>query len=1409
MSFWYSTTDSGRIGSWIFYDETNMITYEDTEWNEFEAGTITISDWENTITMLDRNLWATSNNPKSYCSHGYYYQRWNNYWFPLENYNASRGHSWEGCDSEPTWSHTNWRKWELNLDKYLSFDPINRKWNYNAWRYTPFYWPWNRYFSDKFVAHAESEWAEWTNEQIFYGDREYFWDNDRQRYRDLSDYEQYDKIANLRWWGYDEENNNRNYWNPTTDRQWPCPEWYHIPSGQERNKLIQIRINIKNIDNDKVTHWNWWSISIDKEKWSNWFEIFNSFKFPYYAWYLDWAWSVGIYNQFLLNDLSINWYYRASTPNRRVWFNNDGGFGRVWAYDMKATPVRCFKDEPIDTAIYNPHPDKTITYNANWWHFSDNNTTKNILYTRFESTEQYVTEEYTIQIPHRDGYMFDWWYTNISYTTKWIQQVDDSTQNNQTIYAKWIDLSTLNNVGIFYDTVNNVSYTDPNGNSFEAWTITISDGENTITILDRNLWASSNNPKSYCSHGYYYQRWNIYGFPLNGWSTLSHPSISDPGCNVEEEYNPISSPHNLTLWWRACLDSSYISTTKHTRDQIYWPSNYFKSNKFIMYHYNNWYWSYGDWEIWNLNTGIDSSITSEYIQKNQWWWWYDNESNNRDSWNNRNERQGPCPSWYHVPSKWELLQLIGTYIKVKNAKSNNRYDGKYQEWYFIMNNSNTYSFEIFDDLLLPYYAWNLIEPIGNSEPTACNQNFTSNDGPVIWELQSSTKHWHIIFNAWWKFSLGSIFEESATQIRCFKDEPLDPNSQSSSTTYTLTINYQYEWWWTAKPTYTATLNAWSNYNVQSPTIEWYTANKTNVSGTINSNTTITVTYTKNTSSWWDTWWWGWGWWTTSTSNTITLTTNRSNPYTNQYINLTINNTNKNYTDKLYLSAKYRSSSSSDWYSISNNVSSTYFTDYSNEREDGYYKMKESDNWKVTLTNLVQFKKSGYYRIYVKDVNWNEKYISFTVDSDDDTSSENEYLDISISPSSPDTNEWIKLNIKTDNDYTWKINFSKFQYRSSSSSSWSTISRISSTYVSDHSSTRSNGYYKMKSSDDGEVTLKNLIKFKKGGYYRIYVEDTDDNEEYVQFYVESNDDEEETNSNKKSRIAIDITNQYPYTNNRIWIIINVDTDYTWKINFKKIEYYNNSSRKDVSSSSEYIWETSNEWDNWYYKMVSNDYGYKRISNFIKLKKEWKYRIYAETKDWVSDYIQFSVTEYNSTEYNETYTNTGRAETSTDDDIEAMLNQLLNPTWNTYNYTWSSYTESTNLYIDTSDEIYKSRSCKEYKLQYNSDLWAFTSPDLQKTEYFINKDYFKRYIDSKNPRKEWCPSNEWWISSSYVDNSNNTDKYIAPNWKIYFILYENWKYHSNQLTKTVDFPSYNEIKYYIRDRNPLINMTTNTK
>ena len=174
-----------------------------------------------------------------------------------------------------------------------------------------------------------------------------------------------------------------------------------------------------------------------------------------------------------------------------------------------------------------------------------------------------------------------------------------------------------------------------------------------------------------------------------------------------------------------------------------------------------------------------------------------------------------------------------------------------------------------------------------------------------------------------------------------------------------------------------------------------------------------------------------------------------------------------------------------------------------------YILKNKDFYSKRTSQKINFNK------------WTWWSSSSSSSSSSSKSNSSDDLKITVSPSSPDTYEWVKLTISTDRNYTGKIKFSKFQYRSSSSSSWSTISNTtSSTYVSDYSSEWSNGYYKMTSSDDGEAILKNLVKFKKSGYYRIYVEDTDGNESYVQINVDTS-----SSSNNNFLLIINVFSNY--------------------------------------------------------------------------------------------------------------------------------------------------------------------------------------------------------------------------------------------------------------------------------------------
>ncbi len=228
---------------------------------------------------------------------------------------------------------------------------------------------------------------------------------------------------------------------------------------------------------------------------------------------------------------------------------------------------------------------------------------------------------------------------------------------------------------------------------------------------------------------------------------------------------------------------------------------------------------------------------------------------------------------------------------------------------------------------------------------------------------------------------------------------------------------------------------------------------------------------------------------------LEVTTNNKAPSTSEYIRLTID-TDEDYVWKVYFyKVQFRSSTSSSRSTISSRTNSTYFSNYSDEWEQGYYSMKSSDNWHKVISNFLKFAKKGYYRIYAKDSDWNEDYIDFNVWS----SSYYYDLNLSTNDKNPDASEYVDLTVTTDSYYRGKIYFTA-KYRSSTSNSWADISRTSSTYFTNRSTTWTNWYITMSSSDRWEKTVENIFKFAKKGYYRITVENEEWDSTYIDFNV---------------------------------------------------------------------------------------------------------------------------------------------------------------------------------------------------------------------------------------------------------------------------------------------------------------------
>ncbi|MDR0651068.1 MAG: hypothetical protein LBG59_06870 [Candidatus Peribacteria bacterium] len=222
----------------------------------------------------------------------------------------------------------------------------------------------------------------------------------------------------------------------------------------------------------------------------------------------------------------------------------------------------------------------------------------------------------------------------------------------------------------------------------------------------------------------------------------------------------------------------------------------------------------------------------------------------------------------------------------------------------------------------------------------------------------------------------------------------------------------------------------------------------------------------------------------SSYNTLNISTNRSAPSTDQWVNVTVN-TESSYRGRTEFYVQYRSSSSSSWSTVS---SSSYFT------ADSYltngYRFTSSDYGSHTFSSFIKFNRNGYFRLYVRDDNSNSEYVEFNVNG-----SSYNTLNISTNRSTPSTNQWVNITIETDSSYRDYVYFS-LEYRDGSTRR----SASTSYYEADNYFNRG---YLFSSSDRGYITLNSFIRFNRTYLYRLYVEDRNGNSRYVEFDVGGN------------------------------------------------------------------------------------------------------------------------------------------------------------------------------------------------------------------------------------------------------------------------------------------------------------------
>ncbi len=346
-----------------------------------------------------------------------------------------------------------------------------------------------------------------------------------------------------------------------------------------------------------------------------------------------------------------------------------------------------------------------------------------------------------------------------------------------------------------------------------------------------------------------------------------------------------------------------------------------------------------------------------------------------------------------------------------------------------------------------------------------------------------------------------------------------------------------------------------------------------------------------------------------TTNNFQVTTDNSNPNTNERVDLSIkamnnnNTTNTSYRGTVQFEVYYRlSSSDSRRTAYSNDFE---FRSYYNDE----YSFRSSDNGYVTLTDYITFKKAYDFKVKVIDTNNNiywEK-IFYLNENSNNTNINN--FQISSNTSNLDTYDRTDITIRardnnnyTATNYRGTIQFEVY-YRLSSSDSRR--------YTSSSSLFEIDSYYKdgytFRSSDNGQITLNNFFRAKRNYDFKIKVIDKYNSYIYWEkvFYTDSS-------TNDTENFLITANNSTPNTNQRINLYIKARdnnnytiTDYRGSIDFEV--YYrlsSSDSRKYTSSSS--FFEIDSYYKYWY-TFSTLDRGDAILNNIIRFKKQYDYKI----------------------------------------------------------------------------------------------------------------------------------------------------------------------------------------------------------
>ena len=332
------------------------------------------------------------------------------------------------------------------------------------------------------------------------------------------------------WWSSNNTwmswSNNDNLWT-WDNKQWPCPEWWHVPTAKEWSQLLEFYVYENNPNNTGSLKdsdgYNWISNVVDVASW-----FAHYFQIPFAG--------RRNYRDAEVEDQGSKVYLWSSTPNngsaRSLTLDSSNVYADTTSFRAHGFSVRCFKN------TYSWTWDTfTVTYDFNGWSWST--ASINVL-----SWEKAIEPSE----PIKSGYVFDGWYS-------WDNVVAFDFENTSITWDITLTAKYLRTATIVWD--------DDSRKIFKYWTIQIWD----YVLMDRNLWAKKawdgitweDNSPNYGTdndyYGYYYQWWNNWWFSDKTTSAWATETITVPNEYIPSKYQgsvwnsaqPWSEQNNL--WW--------------------------------------------------------------------------------------------------------------------------------------------------------------------------------------------------------------------------------------------------------------------------------------------------------------------------------------------------------------------------------------------------------------------------------------------------------------------------------------------------------------------------------------------------------------------------------------------------------------------------------------------------------------------------------------------------------------------------------------------------------------------------------------------------------------------------------------------------------------------------------------------